>query len=395
MSDTVLILGAGFSKAAGIPLLGDFVKTMWDLEMRGRMSEAIAQEDRIALSKAKSICRELDDYHGRAHFDDRNIEDILSILSFNVLAGGKRDEKKLKAMTNAIARTIEICCNVKHPGIQKGDTKMVTEGHEMYRNFWKAIFSANAKGHGLPAIITFNYDLVLERSLLQLLVGTEYDSSQGLPFDSIQFDYHFKPSPVVRFGVTNTRWEFWMNDGPKVRPGTNLEVQSGETSSRAASIELLKLHGSLNFLVSSKPPSQPSNDITTALVEPFILPPVFNKLAGKSASSMWAAALHHLRAAKNVVIVGYSLPQTDNYMQYFLKASLGPNVDLDKLVVFDPVLFSATQECDDMKHWYESCFSAQLRKRIVFEPKSGNESQKGTAEAFVNMLGSKPNDLLF
>ena len=111
---------------------------------------------------------------------------------------------------------------------------------------------------------------------------------------------------------------------------------------------------------------------------------------------MWTSALDHLRSAKNVVVVGYSLPQTDIYMQYFLKAALGPNLDLNKLIVFDPVLFSSSTGCAEMKHRYESCFSPQLRSRIFFDPIVNTPStQQGTAEAFVRMLESEPAALLF
>lgn len=111
---------------------------------------------------------------------------------------------------------------------------------------------------------------------------------------------------------------------------------------------------------------------------------------------MWTAALEHLRSAKNVVVVGYSLPQTDIYIQYFLKAALGPNLDLNKLIVFDPVLHSASSACAEMKHRYESCFSPQLRGRIVFEPLVDRPSiVQGTTDAFVATLESAPETLLF
>ena len=111
---------------------------------------------------------------------------------------------------------------------------------------------------------------------------------------------------------------------------------------------------------------------------------------------MWTAALEHLRSAKNVVVVGYSLPQTDIYMQYFLKAALGPNLDLNRLIVFDPVLYSTSDGCAEMKHRYESCFSPQLRRRITFDPFVNPPSvQQGTADAFVRKLESEPETLLF
>ena len=87
--------------------------------------------------------------------------------------------------------------------------------------------------------------------------------------------------------------------------------------------------------------------------------------------------MDRLRNAKNVIIVGYSLPQTDIYMQYFIKTALGPNKDLNRIFVFDPVLFQDDQRANTMIERYESCFSPQLQSRIVFKPSTSWRSPSG------------------
>jgi hypothetical protein len=398
MSDTVFILGAGFSWNAGIPLLGGFVEKMWELAVRGKSDKPLDPEDHQALKDAMVIRAELDSYHGRAQFDDRNIEDILSILSFNVLAGHRKDTQKFASMTNAIARTIEICCGVKHPGLDPRSGRVVKEGPELYRAFWKSLFSAVDKGHRLPTILTFNYDLVLERSLLQVLVGTEYGSKVHLPFEKIAVNYHYEPIKPQRYCVKYVKYDMWSAQPPTSTLGTVLEEIPYDSEGTFSVIDLIKLHGSLNFPFPTKRKTTLAMhwNMAAALAEPFILPPVFNKLSSDAASSMWSAALSRLRAAKNVVVVGYSLPQTDIYMQYFLKAALGPNLNLNKLVVFDPVLHTKSESCDQMKHRYESCFSPQLRGRIEFSPSTNPPSLlQGSAEAFVRTLETNPETLLF
>lgn len=398
MTDTVFILGAGFSRDAGIPMLGGFVERMWELAMRGRTDKPLAPDDLQSLKDAMTIRGELDSYHGRAQFDDRNIEDILSILSFNLLGGTKRDRQKLAAMTNAIARTIELCCSVRHPGIEPKKGRVIKEGPDLYRKFWKALFAASSKGHAIPSIITFNYDLVLERSLLQILIGTEYGSDRRLPFERLSLNYHFDRTPPKYFKINYVQYENWSDRGRGTEIGTVLDETEAVSAGHVASIELLKLHGSLNFPRPgdrATPSTMPWN-LAAALPDPFILPPVFNKLSGDSASSMWSAALSRLRSAKNVVVVGYSLPQTDIYMQYFLKAALGPNLDLNRLIVFDPVLFTSTSGSTQMQQRYENCFSPQLRSRINFTPSVNPPSLlQGSAEAFVRMLEEAPEKLLF
>ena len=88
MSDNVIIFGAGASRDAGIPLLAEFVEKMLDFHQRGtNRLKPLSEDDRAIFQSAIDVINELDGYHGRAAFDDRNIEDILSILSFDVMGG--------------------------------------------------------------------------------------------------------------------------------------------------------------------------------------------------------------------------------------------------------------------------------------------------------------------
>ncbi|MBV1932384.1 MAG: hypothetical protein KUG71_11790, partial [Porticoccaceae bacterium] len=131
---------------------------------------------------------------------------------------------------------------------------------------------------------------------------------------------------------------------------------------------------------------------------PYILPPVSNKQSNGSGNQSWKTALQRLREAKNVVFVGYSLPKTDMYMQFFLKAALGPNQELNKLFVFDPVLWEDSDASRDMKKRYEMCFSEQLRSRIVFKPELSHTSHSkfsGTTKHFVNVMEDDPSSILF
>ncbi len=120
MRDNVLILGAGFSYDAGIPLLSNFIEKMWEYSIREKAGEQKLTPLQLeTLRKALNIRKELDGYHGRVTFDDRNIEDILSCCRSIILGGGSSDKEKLQTFLDAISVTIELSCNVKHPGYPK------------------------------------------------------------------------------------------------------------------------------------------------------------------------------------------------------------------------------------------------------------------------------------
>jgi hypothetical protein len=88
MSENVIIFGAGFSYDAGIPMLSNFIERMWEYSIRGKAgNHELEYFDKNILAEALEIRREMDGYHGRVAFDDRNIEDILSMLVFNLMGG--------------------------------------------------------------------------------------------------------------------------------------------------------------------------------------------------------------------------------------------------------------------------------------------------------------------
>ncbi len=396
MTDNVIILGAGASHDAGIPLLAGFVDKMWEYAIRGRNGDQpLSAKDHDVFKRAIEVRNELNAYHGRATFDDRNIEDILSILSFNVIGGGRPDKAKLDRIIKAMARTIELSCNVEHDG----RLNVIEEsGPGVYRSFWRNMFGWAGAGNDLPAIITLNYDLVLERSLFQLLIGKTYGTYESVfPFPGISVKYYFDLRSDTSFRVQRARYQ-----GPDFEsiPGTKLEpVSSGEIEG-AANIEILKLHGSLNF--PSKRGTTDGYQLTTPRDDPYMLPPIFNKLTTTEPREMWKVALERLRQAKNIIIVGYSLPATDIYMQYFLKTAVGPNLDLNRVYVFDPVLFEGGERAQSMVDRYLSCFAPQMRNRIDFFPGSrGSEATvsmargTGTLQHFVQLIGQDAGSIFF
>lgn len=399
MSNNVIILGAGFSYDAGIPLLGEFIQRMWEYSLRGKAGNVqLSASDKQILLDALEIRRELDGYHGRVTFDDRNIEDVLSMLAFNVLGGGRSEKNKLGDFTNAISRTIELSCNVKHPGCPtNGQFRIVTDGDEIYRRFWKALFSWVKKGNDLPTIITFNYDLVLERALHQVLINTIYSVYENkVPFDTFSLDYKYRHFPPEYFQIKPARYN--KSAAFESAEGTVIEKIAGPgKTGKHVDIELLKLHGSLNFPTDKPKQEKSGTSFVNVIDDPYILPPVSNKKSNGAGDESWRVALNRLREAKNVVFVGYSLPRTDMYMQFFLKAALGPNQELNKLFVFDPILWEEGDSSKEMRSRYEKCFAEQLRPRIVFRPTEMTNvyGRLGSTKHFVRVLEDNPELIFF
>lgn len=400
--DNVILLGAGSSSDAGIPLLCNFVECMWEYAMRGKVGqEPIPGAALAMLTEANNIRKELASYQSRANFDDRNLEDILSILSFEAFSGQPKWIEKREILVEAISLTIELSCKLKVE--LQPPQKAYIEDHitNIYHALWKAFFSETLQ-NSLPAILTFNYDLVLERSLWQYFHQMDY-ASNSCP-KSVCLKYYYDAIHDCKIsGATHT-----YQGSSRSYSGRKAVFISSDVNEIECTIPYLKLHGSLNWERKNDPKrySELNWIPTKPLPNPFILPPVFNKLNDAEINQVWNKALSLLRHAKNLIIIGYSLPSTDVYMQYFLKSGIGPNGDLNKIIVFDPELFKDNEKAEAMRKRYSECFSPQLQSRIKFQPdtsfgehffeeKVHGPIKKGSLGHFVKLLTHKPEEVFF
>jgi len=119
---------------------------------------------------------------------------------------------------------------------------------------------------------------------------------------------------------------------------------------------------------------------------------VFNKINSEQIRPLWSEALDVLQHAKYVTIVGYSLPQTDIYMQYFLRSAFGPNSDLQQITVFDPVLFKDGDPAGEgMRRRYRECFAPQFWNYICFRPHFEGGNDQSSRTIGVRQSGTEPS----
>ncbi len=186
--DNIIIFGAGASFDAGIPLLNNFVDVMWGYAIRGRSPHGeLSSNDRDLLTEADKIRVGLERYNSRANFSMRNLEDVLSLLSFEALAGGEALQK-YQTWVRAITRTVELSTIHTY-----SDTPRETPHYNKapYHEFWDCLLGKNANSNP-PALLTFNYDLVLERTLWDFFHGLS-DTDDGFKpaRDSCKINYFF------------------------------------------------------------------------------------------------------------------------------------------------------------------------------------------------------------
>lgn len=381
----VFIFGAGCSVDAGIPLLGNFIDRMFEYRFRGR-SEGTTIADPVleVLKESDRIRHRFDKYQSRACFDTRNLEDVLSLLSFERLMKNTTSDDDYNTFVKAIGATIELACQLKY----RPEPSLDAMGkNRPYERFCKTLLS-NRCLH--PAIITFNYDLVFERAI--------WDVCHFLADNPVSIPDHFS----IDYGYGN-KYSILLQEHTGYKGYENRKAFKPVLVNKDSqvSIPYYKLHGSLNW---SDPKSISKRIFSPTEVcdDPLILPPVFNKMATPDINNVWSQALDAIRHAINIIIVGYSLPKTDIYMQYFLKSAVGPNENLSRIVVFNPVLFEDSKACDEMRHRYAECFSEPFRDRIEYKPGTtlsrGTEirdQKRGTFGHFERVFTESPENILF
>jgi hypothetical protein len=296
----VIIFGAGASFDAGIPLLPSFVDKMWEYAIRGKAGEKkLSDADVAILSEANDVRISLDRYSSRASFNNRDLEDILSLLSFEALRGQEFNDK-YDAVVKAVARTIELSCNITAEDCTLENGKVLAHD-TIYHELWEC-FLGRGFMDNFPGIITFNYDLVLERALYQMFHAV--DTTPRKPqVDSCHLRYEFGDN---YFCLKKENYTY----GPTGSRTAGYKAVFNGNAPADAEIPYYKLHGSLNWNLNN-PASRPSTGSIRAVETPCILPPVFNKMNKGEVNTIWNNALQLLRKAKHIIVVGYSLPKTD------------------------------------------------------------------------------------
>jgi hypothetical protein len=158
-----ILFGAGSSADAGIPLMNNFVDVMWECGYRGKIKDKIIPEAENAIfTEANKIRKRLEGFSIRAFFDNRNLEDILGLLSFEAL-GNNSASTEYETVVKAVARTIELSCIFQY---HAGGIVALPNRQTLYHRFWNIFLGDNDElRSNLPALLTFNYDLVFERTL--------------------------------------------------------------------------------------------------------------------------------------------------------------------------------------------------------------------------------------
>lgn len=302
---TVFILGAGYSVTRGLPLVSGFMNKIRDAavwcEREGRNWEA------DALTAVLKFRLDAASAAYRVPIDLENIEELFSLAS----AADKRIGSSVKI---SIAATLNYCMSrnsdpvLRYSSLNAGTNDLGvasrrsdnSDPNQREMALYDAI-AIKILGIANPkrtSIITFNYDDLIERSAERV---------------GVDFNFGFSKVPEISGDVR------YSNDG----------------------LSILKLHGSVNWAYAGKRNSKFTvfrnyESVLAERLTPEIVPPTWNKAIADRLSGVWMSAIDRISTATKLVIIGFSMPQTDLYFKYLLAAGMKNNLSLRKVVFVDP-----------------------------------------------------------
>lgn len=311
MSKLVFILGAGCSAAAGAPTMPRFLDVAESLLRGGGLSGDDPSSFEIVF-KAYDCLQSI--YSKSSEIDLLNIESLFAALEMAETMGTLRGlpepisvSQLIPAITRVIVRTIEQSVVIPGGGAQ------VPVPYGPFCGWIK-------ERPNQVSVITFNYDLCIEWALHRSGVRPDYRLSDGDPRDRGSLDL------LKLHGSLN-----WANcRGCGIVPKRlddllNIIVPFGDGTARLA--------------VADRIAHQTCTRCHAAFSrEPVIVPPTWNKGGFSSASmrGVWASAARHLAEAEYIVIIGYSVPPTDHFFHYLYALGTMSATRVKKILVYNP-----------------------------------------------------------
>jgi hypothetical protein len=312
VAETVFILGAGASVGAGAPLMSNFLDVAEDLMHDRRGGVSRAGEDLDAFEQVFAGIDALQGVFAKGTIDRRNLESVFGAFEMARLLGrlGSLELEQIKqlpdAMRRVIQKTLELTVrferssrdNVEFPG-------MAAHYGEFVDLVRRAITTPEGTDWSRACVITFNYDLCVDRglSLAELKVDyalTDEPPSEGLRFLKLHGSLNWiRCDTCKKIAVVPDVWS------------KDWTIGEGGNGAFLATLKALRAFTHCGASASS---------------EALIVPPTWSKAEYHvQLESVWRAAARELSGAQRIFVFGYSLPPTDEFFRLlYAIGSTGP-----------------------------------------------------------------------
>ena len=283
-----------------------------------------------------------------------NLEDLFSLIDMSCQFGEKGAKAARKALIRLACRTIELAVIVRNQGIDsqkhlKGNHRKMNHcGDDEYLKL--ALWLKKRMRRN--SIITLNYDALMEQALEDVIhkQSFTYGDPWHKPIDQYQIKV-LKLHGSINWGICS-----------KFKSHTWAEKTISLTSTTRQP-DIFHMNPSSKIYRMRCPRCQSPE----RKLEPFIVPPTWNKGSyGRPLQQVWKGAFEEIKQATRLIIIGYSLPETDSYFKYLLATSLSENRPLQQIIVVDPAGGVDTKESSVEKRYREFLAPNFVRRNFTF-----------------------------
>lgn len=283
MSKIVILFGAGSSVSSGAPLMHNFI------DIGTRLAEESSNGiDKESFDLVKKARQELQKASIKSNIDIHNIEDFFTAFELANIFGklGDLDNNQLKilpsSMKKFIIQTIENSILYK---LENGFIRPHSEFSAVVEFIHQSLDKKIIQKLSDITLITFNYDLNLEIAL---------------HYENIPFTYSFQDE--------DNKDQIKLL---KLHGSINWEQQNDNKI-----YEVIKIHDIMRNRQLTKIAKIPIK-LSSHISNQFIVPPSWNKLYHfENLQSIWRSACSSLSDCENLIIMGYSFPNSDLLFRY-------------------------------------------------------------------------------
>ena len=350
MSKTVFILGAGASRDSGAPLMNDFLDRARKLYGSGECGEKY----RADFERVTGAISDLQKIHSKSELDIYNIEEIFAAFEMAKLINKFpedriKNEEDIDLLIKSLKRVIYVTLDRSTP-LTTENTNTLPPPSGSYGEFAGLIRTIMQKELKAPTIITFNYDLAIDYALFRYEFPINYcfTSSESQVGEINLIKLH---------GSLN--W-FECKDKKSIIP-YEIEQEKIQISNFIRYHHGENYHFDIIDKIKGNKISYKGIDYNVKL-DPFIIPPTWDKsIYHQELSTVWSQAALDLSIAENIYIIGYSLPITDSFFRYlYAMGSEGVKI-IQRFWVFNP-------DKANVKPRFEEFIGTGIKDRFKFLP---------------------------
>jgi hypothetical protein len=323
MSDTVFLFGAGASAESGAPVMANFLDVA-----RGIVSRGAAGPAQASFTKVFQGIAALSECYAKAVIDTDNLEAVFAAFEMGEIFG-KLPRALDPAELGDCLRDVIIETLQQTIGFHISSRSVPYVNIDPPEGYGELLSLLQPERAASRTFMTFNYDLALDFAFRH--------RDEATPIDyGIQAQRAIGQRPLLLKLHGSHNWTACGNCGIAIYdPHTHIKGDvSRDYRVRPPFVEVDQ---KLRLNIASQLRSFPHcNDTSKSTGMPLLVPPTPSKREHhRQIKAVWQHAARELASARNIIVIGYSLPETDEFFRYLYALGTVSDTRIERFWVVD------------------------------------------------------------